>query len=204
MAKKVDHLRRRSEISAATWRVIERGGVAAITLRSVAAEAGVSLGVLAHYFTSKEDLVLDAHQAAYDRALTRVIQRSQSLHGVAALRAALLEALPLDEERMLEARVDVAFTGMALTAPTLRRARAESAATLRRLILGSLAEARSRGELASGLDDVAIADECTVLIDGGSVLGLNDPDGSDVRGRLTHLVDALVRRISADHGKATA
>lgn len=195
MPKTVDHQQRRAEISAATWRVIERGGIPAVTLRSVAVEAGVSLGVLAHYFSSKEDIVLDAHRAAYDRALERVVLRTNGTHGLTALRAALLEALPLDPERLVEAKVDIALVGLVPTDEVLRATRAESAATLRRLVLGCLAEARAHGELGDGVDDTRVADECTVLIDGGSVLGLLDRDDPSVSERLTALVDALVHRI---------
>lgn len=196
MPKTVDHQQRRREISAATWRVIESGGITAVTLRSVAAEAGISLGVLAHYFRSKEDIVLDAHRAAYDRALERVMRRTRGSRGLAALRTALLEALPLDAERLLEARVDIALIGLVPTDDVLRAARAESASTLRRLVLGCLAEARTRDELHDSVDDVLVADECAALIDGGSVLGLLEQDDPGIVERLTALVDALVSRVA--------
>ncbi|WP_336697757.1 TetR/AcrR family transcriptional regulator [Curtobacterium sp. USHLN213] len=198
MPKHVDHQARRAEISSATWRVIERGGIPAVTLRSVAAEAGISLGVLAHYFTSKDDILQDAHRAAYDRTLERVIERTRSLHGLQALRTSLLEALPLDDDRILEARVDVALVGATVTDEAIRAARAESADTLRRLILGCLAEARERGDLRPDTDDSLTADECAVLIDGASVLGLLRVDDASIRNRLIALVDAFIARISPD------
>lgn len=198
MPRTVDRQQRRAEISTATWRVIARGGLESVTLRSVAAEADISLGVLAHYFSSKEDLIRDAHRAAYDRALERVIRHTSGMSGLVALRTALLEALPLDEERVLEAKVDLAFIGVIATNSSLRRTRAESAATLRRLILGCLSEARSRGELRRGTRDELVADDCAALIDGGSVLGVLEQNHPDVIGRLTALVDGLIRRIEQD------
>lgn len=197
MPRQVDHLARRAEISSATWRVIERGGIPAVTLRSVAAEAGISLGVLAHYFSSKDDVLREAHRTAYDRTLERVVDRTRSVHGLAALRTALLEAVPLDDTRVLEARVDVSLIGAAATNEQLRRMRTESADVLRRLTLGCLAEARERGELRSGIDDTLVADECAVLVDGASVLGLLRVDEPGVWPRLTALVDAFITRIAA-------
>ncbi|WP_144709727.1 TetR/AcrR family transcriptional regulator [Curtobacterium pusillum] len=202
MPKHVDHQARRAEISSATWRVIERGGIPAVTLRSVAAEASISLGVLAHYFTSKDDILQDAHRAAYDRTLERVIERTRSLHGLQALRTSLLEALPLDDDRILEARVDVALVGATVTDDAIRAARAESADTLRRLILGCLAEARERGDLRPDTDDSLTADECAVLLDGASVLGLLRVDDASIRNRLIALVDAFIARISPDRTDA--
>ena len=198
MPKQVDHRARRAEISSATWRVIERGGIPAVTLRSVATEAGISLGVLSHYFASKDDILQDAHRAAYDRTLERVVERTRTVHGLDALRTALLEALPLDDERILEARVDVALVGAAVTDDTIRTTRTESADTLRRLVLGCLAEARERGELRPDTDDSLTADECAVLIDGASVLGLLRVDDTTIRDRLTALVDAFIARITPD------
>lgn len=52
-----DHAAKRAEILHAVWAVIARRGIAAVSVRSVAAEAGVSAGRVQHYFASKDDLV---------------------------------------------------------------------------------------------------------------------------------------------------
>ena len=64
MPKIVDHAERRREVLDATWRVIGREGLEAATVRRIAAEAGCSIGVLAHYFQDKEDILISAHQLA--------------------------------------------------------------------------------------------------------------------------------------------
>ncbi|XVV10056.1 TetR/AcrR family transcriptional regulator [Actinoplanes sp. CA-131856] len=196
MPRIVDHAARRAQISAATWRVIERGGLPAVTLRSVAQEAGIALGVLGHYFASKEDILLDAHRMAYDRAIARVVRTTAGLEGLAALREALLQALPLDEDRRLEARIDIAFIGLTLTDPRLLRTRRESGDALRRLTLGCLAQARERGELRDGLDDSVAADACLTLIDGASIMGLLHTGDPAVTARLTALVDDYIGKLA--------
>ena len=60
MPKIVDHDERRGEYVDALWRVVERDGAAAISHRSVAAEAGMSKSNVAHYFPSRADLLATA------------------------------------------------------------------------------------------------------------------------------------------------
>jgi AcrR family transcriptional regulator len=55
---------RRAELLRAAVAVIARRGFAAVTLRDVAAEAGVAHGLLRHYFRSREELLA----AAFDLA----------------------------------------------------------------------------------------------------------------------------------------
>ncbi len=57
MPKIVDHEARRRELAEALWRITRRDGWEAITLRGVAAEAGVSMGLVQHYFRSKDDML---------------------------------------------------------------------------------------------------------------------------------------------------
>lgn len=60
MPKIVDHEARRREIAEALWRITRSDGWEAITLRGVAAEAGVSMGLVQHYFRSKDEMLLFA------------------------------------------------------------------------------------------------------------------------------------------------
>ena len=41
----------------ALWRITRRQGWDAISLRNVAAEAGVSMGMVQHYFTTKDQML---------------------------------------------------------------------------------------------------------------------------------------------------
>ncbi|HEX7824382.1 MAG TPA: TetR family transcriptional regulator, partial [Mycobacterium sp.] len=103
MPKIVDHDERRIEVLDATWRVIGRFGLEATTVRRIAEEAGYSQGVLAHYFHDKSDILISAHKLAYSRTRARIAVVTAGRVGLDALRLAMLEALPLDDERYLEA-----------------------------------------------------------------------------------------------------
>ena len=60
MAKRADHNERRDIFAAAALRVIMRAGVAGLTVREVAKEAGFTTGALTHYFTSKDHVLIEA------------------------------------------------------------------------------------------------------------------------------------------------
>ena len=61
--------RRRAEILTGAIRVIARDGVVAAKLKDIARESGVSLGLIQHYFDTRENLV-DATFAAMMRVVS--------------------------------------------------------------------------------------------------------------------------------------
>ncbi len=71
---------RREAIVAATLAVMERRGVAATTVRDVAAELGTSSGLIHHYVDSMDDLLAEAFEraAGADLAVTRAAVESAS------------------------------------------------------------------------------------------------------------------------------
>jgi AcrR family transcriptional regulator len=106
----------RSRLLGAAVRVIDRGGPSALTLASVAAEAGVSKGGLLYHFATKEALVdalvadwLDrveaetdalAAQGGWGRGYVRVCQSTGRSQDARATNVALLAALAADPDRL--------------------------------------------------------------------------------------------------------
>ncbi|HWS38283.1 MAG TPA: TetR family transcriptional regulator, partial [Actinoplanes sp.] len=99
MPRLVDHDLRRAELLAAAWRVVRTRGVEGTTTRAIADEAGCSLSVLAHFLGGKDDILVAAQKAVYDRIVERAFEIGGDLFGLDGLRAALEAVLPLDEER---------------------------------------------------------------------------------------------------------
>ena len=60
MPKIVDHDVQRVKFAEAAMRLIARLGLEGVTMRAVAAEAGLSYGSLFHYFDSKDELLMHA------------------------------------------------------------------------------------------------------------------------------------------------
>jgi AcrR family transcriptional regulator len=106
--KIVDHEQRRRELAEALWRVIAESGPAAVSIRSVAAEAGWSPGALRHYFQTREDLLVFAMNLSEERVTARVT----ALNGTQDPNTPLLDRmaeyaeqlLPLDATRRAEYR----------------------------------------------------------------------------------------------------
>ncbi|UGU33126.1 TetR/AcrR family transcriptional regulator [Mycolicibacterium smegmatis] len=194
MPKVVDHDERRREVLDATWRVIGSEGLEALTLRRIAQEAGCSNGVLAHYFRNKEDILVSAHQLAFARARKRIVEATDGVGGITALRLAILEALPLDAERLLEAQVDVSFLGQAVGNPYLREIRSASNADSRALWAQFVVDAQRRGDIRTDEDTQIIVDEILAVVESLSVEAIINP------GRMTpdhqvYLVDRLLARL---------
>jgi len=88
---------RRREIVAAAIRCLAKGGVGAFTVSEICAEAGISHGLINHYFPSKEDLLV----ATYDTVAEVLVQ---------ATRDAVSRTQRLPEDK-LTAIVESSFAG---------------------------------------------------------------------------------------------
>src|SRR5687768_4234190 len=105
------------DLTDALIRVVVEQGLDAVSIRTVAREAGVSIGTVQYHFATKDDLLL----AAYVRAIDQVVARAAALpdEPAAYVRALLRELLPLDEQREAELRVALAFTARSVHNPRL-------------------------------------------------------------------------------------
>lgn len=105
--KQVDHEQRRRQIADALWRVVGSGGFDAVSLRRVAAAAGISMGLVQHYFGSREQMLGFAMDEVEERVGRRWAAELARLPDPppprAAVRAFLVQVLPLDATRRDEA-----------------------------------------------------------------------------------------------------
>jgi AcrR family transcriptional regulator len=192
MPKVVDHAQRRRELVAATWAVVAAEGIEAATVRRIAEEAGCTTGRITHYFADKEEVLVAAlrqvHRAAGKRMLAAIGPRS----GLEALRAVLAEALPLDQERILEWRVWLAFWGSAATSASLQAEQHQRYREWRGLLKRVLATA----QLSADIDLDRLVDQIVALVDGFGLQGVLDPQHPQLEqlaSRLNGAVDALIR-----------
>lgn len=109
-------------IGLAAAEVIATRGLDQLTLRDLAAELGVTTGVLTHYFPSKDALVAYTKELVFDLRFARARQAADGPAGIDRLHAVVAEMLPGDAERRIGWRVLVAFQGSAVGSATMRRA----------------------------------------------------------------------------------
>jgi TetR/AcrR family transcriptional regulator, transcriptional repressor of bet genes len=116
--KKIDHELRRRQLAEALWRVLAGHGMEAVSLRQVAAEAGVSMGMVQHYFADKEKMVLFALSSMTEQVGRRMNEALAAAEApMERVRAVLVQTLPLDDERRLEAQVAATFLAHAPVDP---------------------------------------------------------------------------------------
>jgi len=89
-------------------------------VRTIAREGGFSSGMIAHYFTDKDQMVRFAFEFVADRIFRRIDARLKDAEGADRIRVILEEHVPLGRQDE-ETAVAVAFWEMALHDPELRR-----------------------------------------------------------------------------------
>ncbi|MDQ6422200.1 TetR family transcriptional regulator C-terminal domain-containing protein [Paenibacillus sp. LHD-117] len=116
----MNHDQRREQLAEAAWRVIRREGLEGVSVRSVAEEAGMSLGSLRHYFVTQSELLAFSMRLVSERVEKRIRNRVRSEDLRQDIEAIIRELVPLDEERLAECEVWLAFIGSTLAYPSLR------------------------------------------------------------------------------------
>src|SRR4051812_45015504 len=113
---------RRQQICCAAVAVIAREGFAGTTMRMVADEAGVSTGMLNHYFDNRAELLRQALVHVSERSQQRYERAIDGLPpGLERLEALLDSVLAEDAEAVETWRVWINATGEAVRLPELRR-----------------------------------------------------------------------------------
>jgi len=158
MPKIVDHDARRREIIEAVWALIARRGLDAVTMRDLAAEAGYANGALAGYFRNKDEILLAAFQHAFESTNVRARESIGDATGLPALRLLCLEIMPLDEARLMEARVVIAFWDRAVHDERMAEVHENAMAAWRAQMCGCLRQARRHGDIVTGTPDDEVVD----------------------------------------------
>lgn len=185
MPKRVDQQARRGQIAEALWRVAARGGLEAVSLRDVAAEAGVSMGLVQHYFKTKEQMLTFTLQLWRELGEQRVRERlaasGEPFSMRLLVREILAESLMVAPDQEVTARAWVAFAARAAVEPGLARILREGNAEMVAWVAGELRQAQARGEVAIGLDADREAGVLMALVDGLTVqvlLGQHSPSSA--------------------------
>ena len=110
MPKIVDRVERRATIAAAAAEAIADEGIEAVTMKGIAARAGVTTGAVTHYFNDKDEVILAA-LLFVDTAMRARVE--VALEDGQSLVDALVAALPNDPASRRDWRVWRVFTDAA-------------------------------------------------------------------------------------------
>jgi TetR/AcrR family transcriptional regulator, transcriptional repressor of bet genes len=118
MPKIVDHAKRREEIAHVACEVVARYGFEQATMVRIARSAGYTSGMVAHYFGSKQEIILAALRLILQRIEHRL---TQTTRGGNNLLAVLSESLAIDSERFIECAFWITFWGQVSADRQLKR-----------------------------------------------------------------------------------
>lgn len=162
----IDRDERRAEIAEALWRIVLREGASGVSVREVAAEAGISVGSLRHVFADKEELLEFSMRLIYERVAERLRRHDRIRNPLRWAEAALSEVLPLDDDRRVEMHVNLAMVTESVAHPGLAAAAREAHDGLRSLCATVLTVLDEHGLLGAGRDLDADAIALHALVDG--------------------------------------
>ncbi len=176
MPRLIDHDAREREIAEAALDVLGREGLAGLSVRGVAAEAGLAVASLRRAFPTQNALrhyCLDLIRA---RAAARI--EAVQADGTAWAAGVLRELLPLDAERRLELVAQLQLGVLALTDESLRPAGEGLVADVRAVCAVAVAELERTGGVRPHVAMRDVVDELHAFLDGLALQALLSPAAS--------------------------
>lgn len=166
MPRLADREERREQVVDAAFRVIAREGLAGTSMRAVAEEAGCTIGLINHWFSSRDDLV----EATFDRAINTELERAAAIvSDPSSYSEAASQFLPIDQRRRDEARIWIAFYAMVLSGSKHEGRRAARCNAVRKTMVEGL------GKFLPLPACHDIVDRIFALVDGIAINALLDP-----------------------------
>ena len=166
MGRSVDHDERREIFAAAALRVIMREGIAGLTVREVAREAGFTTGALTHYFQSKDQLLIEASELSARLVRDRMERAEQARPVLEAIRKVVALALPLTPERRGYWRIWVGYWERSSYDDEVSRVMRLRYDEWRDRLARMLTLAQTEGEVAADVDPQHAAQSLVALVDG--------------------------------------
>ncbi len=143
-------------------------------MRNIAAEAGISLGALRHYFSAQEELLSFAMNLVRERGEARIRSGSQlDLPPKEKAFRLLLELVPVNEEKMAEMDVWFAFTHQRNHAKKLSGTEPDVILSLVEWVLDELDR---QGQLRPEVNKELEVERLYAVVDGLALHALLEPD----------------------------
>lgn len=202
---KGDHEIKRKEIAEAAYKVILRIGFNNASLAHIASEMGYTTGVLRHYFTDKEELLLYAKNYLFDGLFARAQAAAERLQGIAKLRASAMEFLVLAPGGIDLYRLLAAFNGHALGDPHLMQLQHKRNKRGWRHFDTLISELQLDGSLSAELDPRVEACGLLAMIEGLADQVIMSPSFwtySEISEILNRYIDCRFVRLDATAGKS--
>ena len=177
-----DYGAKRADVAEATWRVIGRDGLDGASLRKIAAELDCTTGVLGHYFSDKDELIMFAMTEFYDRLIATMTEAAaKKANAVDKLMAAVVEPLPLDKSRAVGWRILLSFMSHSLGKPELRRNYLRMYRALITYVTQLIRDVQDAGAMSKDMNAESEARRLVAIVDGLGFSAIVHPRQFDVR-----------------------
>lgn len=173
--RKVDHDQRRQEVAEVAARIIADEGLDALTTRNLAKAMGCSIGVLSHYFSNKDEIVMAAMTWADERIWQRFDQALARPLTIDNFEPVILSAFPLDKQSDLEWRVRLNLAAYSLTHPRLMAQQARERGERFRRIETVIRQMQKLGAIRTDIDAALITQSAIDLLTGTAYNLLSEP-----------------------------
>lgn len=178
MPKIINHENQKEKIAAAAHRIIRKDGMENATVRNIAKEAGLSMGAMRYYFSSQQQLYIFCMESIIKRYENRILglKYPPSDPPLDHIKRILYQLLPLDEERLLDTEVWLAFKAKALSYSELQPLSKKMYDDSRILISKVLDLMIEFGITKPNLNIQIEIDRLNALVDGLSLHCITDPN----------------------------
>lgn len=174
MPKIVDADQRRAEILAALWRVVDRDGASAVSVRSIAREGGWSKSNIGHYFPTQGALLALAMEQAVATVTERILALDLLQCDVDTAIKALATIVPDTPQRRRQASIWLAALNQSASDESVHNAVHDLNTTVRDGIGVILRALQNQRLLASEVDVDEASRLLHTVIDGLSLHVLTD------------------------------
>lgn len=179
MPKLIDHDERKKVISQSVWKLLNERGVSAITIRNIAAEAGISTGSLRHSFDSRVELVTYALELI--GLETEASMRAVAVQGQDVLNTVkiLEHFIPLTPRSRAVSRITLGMVAELRSTPEIKDISTASLERIRTLFYDMLVQLDQAGQIKTGTDLKVQANQLTMLSYGLTTKAIIGGKGSD-------------------------
>lgn len=179
MPKLIDHTARKKIVAQAVWKLLNERGVSAITIRNVAAEAGISTGSLRHIFDNRVDLLtyaLDLIGQETEESMQAVSVQGQDVLNTIKV---LEHFLPITPRSKAISRITLSMVSELRQVPGIKDILVARLEQIRSYFYEMLMHLDDAGQITTGTDLKVQANKLTVLSYGLSTKAIIGGKGSD-------------------------
>ncbi len=164
--KKVDHDQRRQEIAESAANIIASEGLEALPTRRLAKQMDCSIGVLSHYYSNKDQIVIAALNWADQRIQERFDQTLLAPQSVEDFEPIIMAAFPLDKQSDMEWRVRLNLTAYSLTHPVLAKSQLKNHQDRNQRLVAAISKLQDDGKLIKTLGAEQLVQNVTDMVTG--------------------------------------